>query len=349
MAVSQTQSQSLNMGDNYSALMNRKINVGTRNSALAMIQAEIVHTALQRVYPELQFEIHGMTTTGDKDQVTALSKIGAKALWTSELEDELREGKLDMIVHSLKDMPTTLPENLKIGCILEREDPRDVLIMRMGSSYKSLSELPDGAVVGTSSLRRCAQVKRYYPQLVIKNVRGNVGTRLNKLDAEDGEYSCLILAAAGIKRMGWGDRITSYFDSKTDKSHFYAVGQGAMAIEIKEGDDKIQDLISILTDKESTLATTSERSLMRTLEGGCSVPIGVESTWIEKEKLMIKAIVISLDGTKSVEVEKLGQILDLNDAEEFGKMIAHDLIENGAGKILEEVKKSMNSNATLES
>lgn len=348
MAVSQTQSQSPNMRDLDLALINRKINVGTRNSALAMIQAEIVYTALQKAYPDLQFEIHGMTTTGDKDQTTALSKIGAKALWTSELEDELKEGKLDMIVHSLKDMPTTLPENLKIGCILEREDPRDVLIMKMGSSYKSLSELPNGAVVGTSSLRRCAQVKRYFPQLKIKNVRGNVGTRLKKLDAENGDYSCLILAAAGIKRMGWGDRITSYFDSKTDNRHYYAVGQGAMAIEIQEGDDKIQDLISILADKESTLATTTERSLMRTLEGGCSVPIGVESTWIEKGKLLIKAIVISLDGTKSVEVERQSQLLDLNDAEEFGKKIARDLIENGAGKILEEVKKTINSNATLE-
>ncbi|POS86909.1 hypothetical protein EPUL_002169 [Erysiphe pulchra] len=334
MAISQTPFQSSNMEDNHSALMNRKINT------------EIVHTALQKAYPELQFEIHGMTTTGDKDQVTALSKMGAKALWTSELEDELRDGKLDMIVHSLKDMPTKLPENLKIGCILEREDPRDVLVMKIGSIYKSLCDLPDGAVVGTSSLRRCAQVKRYFPQLMIKNVRGNVGTRLKKLDAEDGEYSCLILAAAGIKRMGWGDRITSYFDSKSDHSHYYAVGQGALAIEIQESDDKIQNLISILADKKTTLATTTERSLMRTLEGGCSVPIGVESTWIEKEKLKIKAIVISLDGTKSVEVERLSQLLDLNDAEEFGKKIAHDLIENGAGKILEEVKKTISSNAT---
>ncbi|KAI6245156.1 Porphobilinogen deaminase [Erysiphe necator] len=342
MAVHQARSRnSASMDSNLDSKL--KINVGTRNSALAMIQAKTVHNALQKAYPQLEFEIHGMATIGDKDQVTALSKIGAKSLWTSELEDELNKGNLDMIVHCLKDLPTSLPENLKIGCIMQREDPRDVLIMRKDSNYSSLSELPRGAVVGTSSLRRSAQVKRFFPHLEIKDVRGNIGTRLNKLDADDGKYSCLILAAAGIKRMGWENRITSYLDSKAENIHYYAVGQGALAIEILEGNDRIQDLINTLADKDSTLATTAERSLMRTLEGGCSVPIGVESTWIEKDKLTIKALVISLDGAKSVEVEKTSQVLNLNDAEDFGEKVARELVLSGAGQILEEVKKLISS------
>jgi hydroxymethylbilane synthase len=198
--------------------------------------------------------------------------------------------------------------------------------------------LPEGAVVGTSSVRRSAQVKRKYPHLKFKDVRGNVGTRLNKLDAEDGEYTCLILAAAGMIRMDLGSRITQFLDSKTPGGGLlHAVGQGALAIEIREEDEKTLNVLNELIDQNSTLAGTAERSLMRTLEGGCSVPIGVETTWIEKGKLLMKAIVVSLDGTESVEAERSGEVLNVKDAGEFGWELAQDLVKKGASKILEAI------------
>lgn len=314
------------------------IHIGTRRSALAVVQAEMVLADLKAAHPDNTYEIHAMSTMGDKNQTTALSEFGAKSLWTHELEAQLLEGKLDLIVHCLKDMPTQLPPKCVIGCIMGREDPRDCVVMKAGLEYKSLKELPDGAVVGTSSVRRSAQIKRLYPKLKFKDVRGNIGTRLNKLDAEDGEYSCLILAAAGILRMDWGARITQYLDSKTEGGGMlHAVGQGALAIEIREGDERVIKVLGALSNTPSTLAGLAERSLMRTLEGGCSVPIGVETTWVEKGKLLMKAIVVSLDGTESVECEKLDEILTEKDADEFGWRVAQDLVEKGASKILEAI------------
>ena len=275
---------------------------------------------------------------GDKNQVTALHEFGAKSLWTHELEAQLIEGNLDLIVHCLKDLPTQLPPKCVIGCIMEREDPRDVVITKPTLQGKGLAELPEGSVVGTSSVRRSAQIRRLYPKLKFKDVRGSLGTRLRKLDAEDGEYACLILAAAGIVRMGWGHRITQYLDSKTEGGGLlHAVGQGALAIEVREGDERVMGLLNDLQNQDSTLAGLAERSLMRTLEGGCSVPIGVETTWIERGKLLMKAIVVSLDGTKSVEAERLDEILYEEDADEFGRTLAADLIAKGASKILEAI------------
>jgi hydroxymethylbilane synthase len=314
------------------------LHIGTRKSTLAVVQAEMVFEALKKAHPENTYEIHAMSTMGDKNQVTALHEFGAKSLWTHELEAQLLEGKLDLIVHCLKDMPTQLPPKCIIGCIMEREDPRDCVIVKKGLEYKTLKDLPEGAVVGTSSVRRSAQVKRNYPHLKFKDVRGNVGTRLSKLDAEDGEYSCLILAAAGMLRMGWGERITQYLDSKTEGGGLlHAVGQGALAIEVREGDEKTMQVLQTLVNENSTLAGTAERSLMRTLEGGCSVPIGVETTWIEKGKLLMKAIVVSLDGTESVEAQRLDEILNVKDADEFGWTLAQELVEKGASKILEKI------------
>ncbi len=298
----------------------------------------MVLAALKAAHPDTQYEIHAMSTIGDKNQTTALHEFGAKSLWTHELEAQLLDGRLDFVVHCLKDMPTQLPPKCTIGCIMEREDPRDCMIIKKGLQYKSLLELPEGSVVGTSSVRRSAQVKRLYPKLKFKDVRGNVGTRLNKLDAEDGEYTCLILAAAGIIRMGWQDRITQILDSETiGGGMLYAVGQGALAIEIREGDERILQVLNDLSNQESTLSGTAERSLMRSLEGGCSVPIGVETTWIEKGKLLMKAIVVSLDGTESVEAQRLEEVLTVKNAEEFGRTLAQDLVEKGAGKILEAI------------
>jgi hydroxymethylbilane synthase len=314
------------------------IHIGTRRSALAVIQAEMVLADLKKSHPEVQYEIHAMSTMGDKNQVTALHEFGAKSLWTHELEAQLLEGKLDIIVHCLKDMPTQLPPKCVIGCIMEREDPRDAVVMKASLDYKTLLDLPAGSVVGTSSVRRSAQVKRLYPHLKFKDVRGNVGTRLSKLDAEDGEYACLILAAAGLLRMDLGGRITQYLDSKTPGGGMlHAVGQGALAIEVREGDETVMSILSNLMNQKSTLAGTAERSLMRSLEGGCSVPIGVETTWIENGKLLMKAIVVSLDGTESVESERLDEILTPEDADQFGRTLAQDLVEKGATKILEAI------------
>jgi hydroxymethylbilane synthase len=317
------------------------IHIGTRRSALAVIQANMVLSDLQKARPDVNYEVHAMSTMGDKNQVTALHDFGAKSLWTHELEAGLLEGKLDLIVHCLKDMPTQLPPKCTIGCILEREDPRDVVVMKAGLNYKTLAELPPGSVVGTSSVRRSAQIKRKYPQLKFKDVRGNLGTRLGKLDAEDGEYSCLILAAAGLLRMDLGYRITQMLDSKTPGGGIlHAVGQGALAIEIREGDERVVGLLSSLSNQDSTLAGMAERSLMRALEGGCSVPIGVETTWIEKGKLLMKAIVVSLDGTESVESERLDEILTAKDADEFGRTLAGDLKSKGAGEILDAINQN---------
>lgn len=314
------------------------MHIGTRKSALAVIQAEMVVDALKKAHPENNYEIHAMSTMGDKNQTTALHDFGAKSLWTHELEAQLLDGTLDFIVHCLKDMPTQLPNKCVIGCIMEREDPRDCVIMKQGLEYKTLLELPAGAVVGTSSVRRSAQIKKAYPHLKFKDVRGNLGTRLGKLDAEHGEYSCLILAAAGILRLGKPERISQYLDSHTEGGGMlHAVGQGALAIEIKEGDEKVIKTLECLSNEKSTLAGTAERSLMRTLEGGCSVPIGVETTWIEKGKLLMKAVVVSLDGTESVYTERLDEVLNAKDADEFGWKIAQDLVEKGAAKILEAI------------
>lgn len=330
-----TPSTTLKRKSDEAGITKTHINIGTRKSALAVIQAEMVLADLKKAHPEVEYEIHAMSTKGDKNQTTALHEFGSKSLWTHELEAQLLEGKLDIIVHCLKDMPTQLPDNCTIGCIMAREDPRDAVVMKSSLEYKTLLDLPAGSVVGTSSVRRSAQVKRKYPHLKFKDVRGNVGTRLAKLDAEDGGYTCLILAAAGLIRMDLGGRITQYLDSKTPGGGLlHAVGQGALAIEVREGDEKVLSILSELMDQDSTLAGTAERSLMRTLEGGCSVPIGVETTWIEKGKLLMKAIVVSLDGTESVETERLDEILNVKDADEFGWKLAQDLVEKGAAKIL---------------
>lgn len=317
------------------------VHIGTRRSALAVMQAELVLKALQKAHPEVNYEVHAMSTMGDKNQVSALHDFGAKSLWTHELEAELLDGKLDLVVHCLKDMPTQLPPKCTLAAILEREDPRDAVVMKASVNYKTLADLPPGAVVGTSSLRRSAQIKRKYPHLQFKDVRGNLGTRLGKLDAEDGDYSCLVLAAAGLIRLGLGQRITQLLDSKTPGGGgiLHAVGQGALAIEVRKGDEKTTALLKSLVSLESTLAGTAERALLRRLEGGCSVPIGVETTWVEKGKLLMKSIVVSLDGTECVEAERLEEILTEKDADEFGILLANDLVEKGATRILDAIKE----------
>jgi hydroxymethylbilane synthase len=234
------------------------------------------------------------------------------------------------------DMPTTLPDTCELAAIPPRDDPRDALIVKSGLPYTSLKELPEGAVVGTSSVRRSAQLRRLYPYLRFANIRGNVETRLAKLDNPDSEYTCMVMSAAGLERVGLKYRINQYLRSK-DEGIFYAVWQGALGLETRKGDTKTQGLLDPLADRKSTLPCLAERSLMRTLEGGCSVPIGVETEWIQSDDLKITALVVSLDGSESVEDSLEARVQTVEEATALGKEMAARLIKAGAEAILKDI------------
>ncbi|GAA6031549.1 hypothetical protein JCM8097_006515 [Rhodosporidiobolus ruineniae] len=248
--------------------------LGTRNSKLAMVQAEIVCRELQQRWPGCEIRIFGMTTLGDNVQTQPLYTFGGKALWTKELEVCLLDGTVDAIVHSLKDVPTEFPPGCKLGAVLEREDPTDALVVKDGLPYTTLEELPEGSVVGTSSVRRVAQLRRKFPGLKFADVRGNLGTRLKKLDDPASNYTALILASAGLLRLNLGHRITA---SVSSPNLYYAVGQGALGIEIREGDPRAQDIIGSLECWKTSWRTRAERMMLKMLEGGCSVPVGCET------------------------------------------------------------------------
>lgn len=314
------------------------VSVGTRESPLAMAQTNIVVSALQNLYPSHTFPIHGMTTTGDQDQNTALYNFGGKGLWTSQLEAKLMTRELDIVVHSLKDMPTELPDGCVLGCVTSREDPRDTLVLKKElvaeHGWKSLADLPDGSVIGTSSIRRIAQLARRYPGIKFKDHRGNIQTRLKKLN-DDPELTGIILAAAGLQRMGLDDHISQYLDYDNG-GILYAVGQGAIGVECRKDDTRVLDILKKLEEPQLTIACVAERSLMRTLEGGCSVPIGVESSWVDG-KLRVRATVVNVTGTEAVDSDMSEVLSSPEAAEEFGKRVALDLVGKGAGKILDEI------------
>ncbi|XP_071529404.1 porphobilinogen deaminase isoform X1 [Panulirus ornatus] len=271
------------------------IRIGSRDSELAMKQTYLVRDALQKLHPKLKFEIVTMKTKGDKILNLALSKIGSKSLFTKELEIALEEGCVDIVVHSLKDLPTTLPEGMVIGAVSEREDPRDAVIMHPKYADCTLATLPKGSVIGTSSLRRSAQLKRRFPDLMFESVRGNLNTRFRKLDSAD-DYAALILAAAGVVRMGWKNRISQYLN---DDLCMYAVGQGALAVECREGDSATLDLLAQVADPTTTVAAVAERAFMRTLEGGCSAPVAIH-TKVTENSVTLKGGVWSLDGSEEL-------------------------------------------------
>lgn len=236
-------------------------------------------------------------------------------------------------------MPTTLPESCDLAAIPLRDDPRDALIVKAGLPYDSLKTLPRGAVVGTSSVRRSAQLRRLYPHLRFANLRGNVETRLAKVDNPEGEYTCMIMSAAGLERVGLKHRITQYLGSK-DGGILHAVGQGALGLEIRKGDAAVLELLNQLVDQKSTLACLAERALMRTLEGGCSVPIGVETEWIGRPQdsvLRMRAIVVSLDGSQSVEDAIDATVRTSDEATALGKELAASLVKAGADAILKDI------------
>ena len=269
-----------------------------------------------------------MATQGDKILDVALAKIGDKGLFTKELEAQMLVNRADIAVHSLKDLPTNLPEGLMLGCITEREDPADALVMHAKNKDLTLATLPEGAVVGTSSLRRLAQLRYHYPHLTFKDVRGNVITRLEKLDS--GQFDCLILAAAGLGRLGLGDRIHELIDPSIS---LHAVGQGALGIECRDGDAAVLEQIKVLEHRPTSLRCLAERAFLRTLEGGCQVPIGV-NTRFEGDELVLTGMVASLDGKQLIRDELRAP---QDQAEDLGNRLAELLRSQGAGEILAKI------------
>ncbi|KAJ5485522.1 Porphobilinogen deaminase [Penicillium diatomitis] len=312
------------------------IRIGTRRSNLAVVQAEGIRDSLQKIEPHRFFEIVTLRPLGDRDKTTALYEMGVKNLWTCELEEKLVSGELDLVVHCLKDMPTALPETCELASIPPRDDPRDALIVKAGLPYTSLSTLPDGAVIGTSSVRRSAQLRRLYPRLNFANLRGNVETRLAKVDDPNSEYTCMIMSTAGLERVGLRHRINQCLQS-SNGGMYHAVGQGALGLEIRKGDAQMHALLNQLADRRSTLACLAERSLLRTLEGGCSVPIGVETEWVETDTLHMRSIVVSLDGAQSAGAQVEARLENPEEAVVLGQELAAKLVEAGAQTILDAI------------
>lgn len=312
--------------------------IGSRKSELALVQAEWVAASLKKLHPDVDFEVRGMLSTADKDKITALYKFGGKGLWTNELEAALVADELDVIVHCAKDTPTSLPQGCVLACFTEREDPRDVVVVKkeLEGKYKTLADLPEGAVVGTSSVRRMAQIKLQYPKLRFQDMRGNIDTRLRKLDAADSEYSVLILAAAGLHRTERHGRISQYLERDTEGGGMlYAVGQGGLVLEVRADDAKMIELLKPFEDRRTMLAIETERSIMRTLEGGCSIPIGVETAWLEGNQLRLTGCVVSIDGTEAADAESVEEVTTREQAVAFGKKVAQMLVDNGAQAILD--------------
>lgn len=304
------------------------LRIASRRSQLAMVQTEWVRDQLLLAHPGLEISIEAMATQGDKILDVALAKIGDKGLFTKELEAQMLVNQADIAVHSLKDLPTNLPDGLMLGCVTEREDPADALVVHARHQDKNLASLPAGAVVGTSSLRRLAQLKYHYPHLLFKDVRGNVITRLEKLDS--GDYECLILAAAGLGRLGLGNRIHELIDPNIS---LHAVGQGALGIECRVADPEVLTLIKVLEHRPTALRCLAERSFLRSLEGGCQVPIGVNSSF-ENGNLHLTGMVASLDGLRLIRDQVSGPE---SDPELIGIALAEKLRSQGAGEILQEI------------
>lgn len=298
------------------------IRIATRKSPLAMWQAEYVRDRLKEAHPGLEVEILGMTTQGDKILDSPLAKIGGKGLFVKELEVCMLEGSADIAVHSMKDVPVEFPEGLHLAVICEREDPRDAFV---SNNFKSLDELPQGAKVGTSSMRRSCQLRALRPDLEILDLRGNVNTRLKKLD--DGQYDAIILAAAGLIRLGFNERITQFIE--TDVS-LPAIGQGAVGIECRSDDERVNALLAPLNDPATRTRVLAERAMNNRLEGGCQVPIAGHAT-LDGDTISLRGLVGQPDGSEMIRGEVSGAA---NDAETLGVSLADDLLSRGADKIL---------------
>lgn len=305
--------------------LNRPLRIATRQSPLALWQAEHIKARLTELYPTLVVELVTFKTQGDKILDTPLAKIGGKGLFVKELEVAMLDGRADIAVHSMKDVPMEFPDGLELGIICERENPRDAFI---SNNYPNLNELPEGAVVGTSSLRRQCQIQQLRPDLVIKSLRGNVQTRLGKLDA--GEFDAIILAAAGLIRMEMQSRITRIMPPEQSLP---AGGQGALGIEWRSDDSDVHELLQPLHHQPTSNCVMAERALNRRLQGGCQVPI---ACYAENRgaQLWLRGLVGSVDGQKLLRTELIGRP---EDAESLGISAAESLLEQGAGEILQEV------------
>jgi hydroxymethylbilane synthase (EC 2.5.1.61) len=297
------------------------LRLGTRKSKLALWQANFVKEKLEAL--GCKVELVPITTTGDKILDAPLAKIGGKGLFVKEIENALLAGEIDLAVHSLKDVPITIPEGLILSAITEREEPYDVLISRNG---EKLEELPSGAVVGTSSLRRQVQIKRRRRDLKVEILRGNVDTRLRKL--KEGLYDAIVLAYAGVKRMGLSGEISQVLED-----FIPAVGQGSLAIETRAEDERVINFVKVLNHQESWLRAVCERAFLRELQGGCQVPMGAYA-WIEGDRIKIKGFISDLEGERFLEGYEEGS---LQEAEEVGKRLAQRLLREGGEEILKEI------------
>jgi len=305
----------------------KKIRIVTRNSPLALWQAKFVKQELIQAHNDIDIELIGMKTEGDRFLDSSLVNIGGKGLFVKELEEALLRNDADIAVHSMKDVVVDLPENLILHTILKREDSRDVLI---SNRHKQITALTDNTIIGTSSLRRQSQLKNLYPNVVLKDLRGNVGTRLHKLD--DGEFDAIVLAAAGVIRLGMSDRITEFFP---DSHLLPAIGQGAIGIECRADDSITQELISLLNHEETSICVLAERAFSRRLQGGCQLPIAAYA-FIEDREIILKGLVAELDGSKIIKSKSSGGI---NDYENIGISLADSLLNRGADEILKKYLK----------
>ncbi len=307
----------------------RKIIVGSRKSKLALTQTNWVIEQLKKLGGPFEFEVKEIVTKGDKIVDVTLSKVGGKGLFVKEIEQAMLDKEIDMAVHSMKDMPAVLPEGLTIGCVPFREDHRDALISKDNVSFK---ELKPGAVIGTSSLRRSSQLLKARPDLEIKWIRGNVDTRLSKLEGD--EYDAIILAAAGLSRLGWAsDVVTEFLD--TDLC-IPAVGQGALSIECRQDDQELLDLFEKFTCKKTLRAVRAERAFLQKMEGGCQVPIAGFAHINEADEVVLNVLVASPDGKEVYKEELTGQ-----NPEELGNQAADLLIEKGAKDLIDRVKREL--------
>ena len=305
----------------------REIIVGTRDSQLALWQANWVVDRLSKLNPSYSFRIQGIKTQGDNILDVALAKIGDKGLFTKELETSLLSDEIDLAVHSMKDLPTDLPSGLAVGAVCEREYPGDVLVSPHGYT---LDKLPEGAVIGTSSLRRTAQLLHYRPDLKIVNIRGNLNTRLRKMAEEN--MDAIVLAFAGIHRLGLADRITERIPMEICLP---AVGQGSVGIEIRHLDEEIMDIVETIDHRPSRIAISAERNLLKRLEGGCQVPIGAYGQVIGHE-IKMQGLIASLDGQQLVRDAMSGPV---NEAAKIGVKLAESLLKTGGREILRAVRQ----------
>ena len=305
--------------------MKKSIVIGTRGSKLALWQAEHIAGRIHERYPAIEVTLKRIVTTGDKILDVPLAKIGGKGLFTKELENAMLSGEIDLAVHSLKDMPTELPEGLMLAAITTRADASDAFV---SLGYKSLDELPQGAKVGTSSLRRRAQILKYRPDLQTIDLRGNLDTRIKKL--ENKEMDAIILATAGLKRLGLEQYITQILPIEICLP---AVGQGALAIETRRDDAEVLSVLGFLNDSETIAAVTAERAYLREVQGGCQVPVGVHGE-VNGDQLLLEATILKIDGTREVREQITGSC---SEAEELGIKLAQQMLAAGGKEILDEL------------